>query len=313
MAEKAQISVKKPEAKRENKVSPTQKTGPSQSISSLAEQILFLQRTIGNQAVGRLIRSRVLRAKLKIGKPGDIYEQEADRVAEHVMRMPDVSEAKDTRVQRRVEGDIKQMSITRDWAVKLNDDELEQQVNIVRTQLKILDPKTPEYDVARQNLRILEAEAEQRLKARQRIVDLSRVLYAEARSQVGMGAVAHVINNRLASGSPAGQVDTHNPWPHNFINTGFLLNPCRPPDKWPHVTSVASRNLARQIIQQYGPLGADPTGGALFYRDAGREDLEQSRPTFIDLRRQVEQGRKRRVTIGGNVFYMPVTRRRRGL
>lgn len=48
---------KKPEAKRENKVSKMQKTGPSQSISTPAEQILYLQRTIGNQAVGRLIKS----------------------------------------------------------------------------------------------------------------------------------------------------------------------------------------------------------------------------------------------------------------
>lgn len=44
---------------------------------------LNLQRTIGNQAVQRL------QAKLTVGAPGDIYEQEADRVAEQVMRMPD--------------------------------------------------------------------------------------------------------------------------------------------------------------------------------------------------------------------------------
>ncbi|MCE8427117.1 MAG: DUF4157 domain-containing protein [Candidatus Methanoperedens sp.] len=85
MAERAQLSVKKPEAKRDNKFSQTQKKGPSQSIISTVEQILFLQRTIGNQAVGRLLKSGVLQAKLKIGQPGDIYEQEADRVAEQVM------------------------------------------------------------------------------------------------------------------------------------------------------------------------------------------------------------------------------------
>jgi hypothetical protein len=89
MAERAQVSEKKPETKRENKVSQMQKTGPSQSISSSVEQILFLQRTIGNQAVGRLIKSGALQAKLRIGQPGDIYEQEADRMAEQVMRMPE--------------------------------------------------------------------------------------------------------------------------------------------------------------------------------------------------------------------------------
>lgn len=85
MAERARVSVKKPEAKRENRASQTQKIGPSQSISSPVEQILFLQRTIGNQAVGRLIQSGALQAKLRIGQPGDIYEQEADRVAEKVI------------------------------------------------------------------------------------------------------------------------------------------------------------------------------------------------------------------------------------
>jgi len=46
---------------------------------------LSLQRAIGNQALGRMLQT-----KLTISEPGDIYEQEADRVAEHVMRMPTV-------------------------------------------------------------------------------------------------------------------------------------------------------------------------------------------------------------------------------
>ena len=88
MVERVQASNKKLEAKRENKASQIQKKGPSQSISSPVEQILFLQRTIGNQAVGRLLKSGALQAKLRIGQPGDIYEQEADRMAEQVMRTP---------------------------------------------------------------------------------------------------------------------------------------------------------------------------------------------------------------------------------
>jgi len=56
---------------------------------SLADRILQLQRTAGNQAVQRLIKSGKLQAKLKIGQPNDIYEQEAERVAEQVMRMPE--------------------------------------------------------------------------------------------------------------------------------------------------------------------------------------------------------------------------------
>jgi hypothetical protein len=37
----------------------------------------------------RSIKSSALQAKLRIGKTNDIYEQEADRVAEQIMRMPD--------------------------------------------------------------------------------------------------------------------------------------------------------------------------------------------------------------------------------
>lgn len=48
-----------------------------------------LQRTVGNQAVQRLLQSRRLQAKLTINQPGDPCEQEADRVAEQVMRMPE--------------------------------------------------------------------------------------------------------------------------------------------------------------------------------------------------------------------------------
>jgi hypothetical protein len=43
---------------------------------------LYLQQTIGNQAVGRLMQ-----AKLEMSKPTDQYEQEADRTADQVMRM----------------------------------------------------------------------------------------------------------------------------------------------------------------------------------------------------------------------------------
>lgn len=50
---------------------------------------LNLQQKIGNRAMQRLVRSGVLQAKLEINQPGDIYEQEADRVADAVMRMPD--------------------------------------------------------------------------------------------------------------------------------------------------------------------------------------------------------------------------------
>ena len=72
---------------------------PASSVSSALSQFMTLHRTIGNQAVGRLIqrsetpnrKSGVIQAKLTINKPNDFYEQEADRVAEQVMRMPEAT------------------------------------------------------------------------------------------------------------------------------------------------------------------------------------------------------------------------------
>lgn len=89
MNERVRIQAKKPDAKRENRALQTRKTNLSQSINSPADRIMFLQRTIGNKAVQRLIKSGALQTKLRIGKPNDIYEQEAERVADAVMQMPE--------------------------------------------------------------------------------------------------------------------------------------------------------------------------------------------------------------------------------
>lgn len=55
--------------------------------------ILQLQPTIGNQAVQSLIQ-----AKLKISQPGDQGEQEADRIAAQVMRLPESQTAKESEI-----------------------------------------------------------------------------------------------------------------------------------------------------------------------------------------------------------------------
>jgi hypothetical protein len=89
MLARDKITAKTPQSKRENSVSRSHTTYSSQSINSPVDQILFLQRTIGNQAVEKLFKSGVIQAKLKISQPNDTYEQEADKVADEVMRMPD--------------------------------------------------------------------------------------------------------------------------------------------------------------------------------------------------------------------------------
>ena len=57
---------------------------PKRSVAPRpAHPLIRLQQALGNQAVGRLVQ-----AKLNISQPGDEYEQEADRIADTVMRMP---------------------------------------------------------------------------------------------------------------------------------------------------------------------------------------------------------------------------------
>ncbi len=113
MNEQIRISAKKPEAKRASSFTRTPKTDASHSINSPIDQILHLQRTIGNQAVQRLFKSGVIQAKLKIGQPGDIYEQEADRVAEQVMSMPE------PRMQRQAEEEEEELIQTKPLAEQI--------------------------------------------------------------------------------------------------------------------------------------------------------------------------------------------------
>lgn len=88
MSEKAALSIEKKNGTKGENSSAQIKRPDNFQLLSPSEGILFLQRTVGNYAVGRLIRSGALQTKLRIGQPGDEYEQEADRVADAVMQMP---------------------------------------------------------------------------------------------------------------------------------------------------------------------------------------------------------------------------------
>jgi hypothetical protein len=59
----------------------------SMRTAQRAPALLALQQTHGNRYVQQVVTG--IQAKLKVGQPGDKYEQEADRVADVVMRMPE--------------------------------------------------------------------------------------------------------------------------------------------------------------------------------------------------------------------------------
>lgn len=63
----------------------------SESPATLDHPLLELQRKAGNQSVQTLLRRRGIHARLEISQPGDRYEQEADRVAQAVMNMPEAA------------------------------------------------------------------------------------------------------------------------------------------------------------------------------------------------------------------------------
>ena len=68
MSEGTKISAKKIETKQTSLASKLKKRKSSRPLKSPVNQILHLQRTIGNQAVQRLFKSGLIQAKLKINK-----------------------------------------------------------------------------------------------------------------------------------------------------------------------------------------------------------------------------------------------------
>ncbi len=60
---------------------------PCLTIQSAIHSLLQMQQSMGNQQVQRLLRSSVIQSKLTINQTNDKYEQEADRVADTVMRL----------------------------------------------------------------------------------------------------------------------------------------------------------------------------------------------------------------------------------
>jgi Domain of unknown function (DUF4157) len=70
---------------------PKRTTGRSGSHAAgwVRPEISRLQRALGNRAMSRVFRSAPIQTKLTINRPDDEYEQEAERVANQVMRMPE--------------------------------------------------------------------------------------------------------------------------------------------------------------------------------------------------------------------------------
>ncbi len=91
-----------------------------QSIHSPVDRILYLQNIIGNQTVHRLMKSGALQAKLRIGAPGDVYEQQVDKVAEQIMKIsqPRKEEEEETLPKKEVSAHTPE--VTQDFEGRIN-------------------------------------------------------------------------------------------------------------------------------------------------------------------------------------------------
>jgi hypothetical protein len=64
---------------------------PANAVTGSIESV---QQSAGNLAMQQLLNTGVIQAKLSISQPNDPDEQEADAVADRIMRMPDTAAAK---------------------------------------------------------------------------------------------------------------------------------------------------------------------------------------------------------------------------
>ncbi len=91
MSERTSSAANKSEPRQQSPSLRIPKPDGSLSAPSLADQFLMFQKTLGNQALQRLFLSGAIRPKLTLGKPNDIHEQDADRMADQVMSIPDAA------------------------------------------------------------------------------------------------------------------------------------------------------------------------------------------------------------------------------
>jgi hypothetical protein len=80
----------------------TEKKAAQSSAALSAYDVPFLQTTIGNRALYGLFKAGVLQTKLEVGGPNDLYEQEADRVAEEVMNSGGKGKQPESRVAKKL-------------------------------------------------------------------------------------------------------------------------------------------------------------------------------------------------------------------
>jgi len=92
--------------------------------------VMQLHQTYGNRYVQRLLKSNVVQAKLTVNAPGDIYEQEADRVAEAVTKAVTSLKQRQVEEEEGEEEEVQAKLVQR----QVEEEEEEVQAKLVRRQ-----------------------------------------------------------------------------------------------------------------------------------------------------------------------------------
>jgi hypothetical protein len=140
-----------------------------------------LQAALGNLGLQRRLTSSPVQTKLEVSEPGDAHEQEADRVAEAVMRAPEPA-------ARQVEDEAEEVVATRLEAARQVEDEEE----VVSTKLEAARQVEDEEEVV-----------STKLEAARQMEDEEEVVQAKASGSPSMTpAIESGINRSRGSGHP---------------------------------------------------------------------------------------------------------------
>ena len=138
-----------------------------------APALRALQRTHGNRSVQHMAAG--IQAKLRVGQPGDIYEQEADRVADKVMQMPEQGvlrqvepeEEEEELLQAKFEGshDIIQRQIEEEEEEELLQPKFEGSHDIIQRQIEEEEEELPQTKHGESSTQAVTNNIESRIQA----------------------------------------------------------------------------------------------------------------------------------------------------
>lgn len=113
----------------------------ARSDNQRADMVRRLQQTHGNAYVQRLLQSKAVQAKLTVGPPNDIYEQEADSVAEKVVQTMNSQEP-------RQEEPEEELAMTKSRSGIRRQEEPEEELAMTESRSEIRRQEEPEEELA---------------------------------------------------------------------------------------------------------------------------------------------------------------------